>query len=318
MQVHPLTQDRVASTARYGAAAAKYRVVGQANPQARELLENNDVVPKQAKSEGFAALLEAAANYYVAGRPPRRRRSDARAPPPPPGRSRRGPRRRRQQEASYPGFARPSARTRPGDYRTAVAGYAAILQANPRHSLAAYNVACIAAVTGQRDYAIGWLQNAVADGFNDADAIARDPDFDSLHGDQRFAAIVAAARRGDRPERVVDAESILVRFRSAVRADVARGGAKPLRTYLRQFGVRFADEITREYAAMTTDSSGISARRRTARRSACDRGAACVRRAVARTRAARRCAHGEVGDRARRHGRDRARARRNRCGATSR
>jgi len=56
----------------------------------------------------------------------------------------------------------------------------------------------------------------------------------------------------------VDAERILDRFRSALRADIARGGAKPLRSYLRQFGVRFADEITREYAAVISDAPGLS------------------------------------------------------------
>jgi WD40 repeat protein len=56
----------------------------------------------------------------------------------------------------------------------------------------------------------------------------------------------------------VDAERTLERFRSAVRADIARGGAKPLRSYLRMFGVQFADEITREYAALMTDSPGLS------------------------------------------------------------
>lgn len=67
MQVHPLDQDRVASTARYGALAAKYSIPGQANPQAAALLKDNEVVPRAQQTEGVVALLDATANYLAAG-----------------------------------------------------------------------------------------------------------------------------------------------------------------------------------------------------------------------------------------------------------
>ena len=71
----------------------------------------------------------------------------------------------------------------------------AVLQSNQEHSLAAYNLACIAALSGERESALQLLQLAVAHGFNDAAYIQRDGDVASLRGDPRFRGIVDQASR---------------------------------------------------------------------------------------------------------------------------
>jgi len=65
---------------------------------------------------------------------------------------------------------------------------------NPRALDAVYNRACLAALKGDRDEAIARLEEAVARGWLDGDWMARDADLESLHGDPRFAALVARAR----------------------------------------------------------------------------------------------------------------------------
>jgi eukaryotic-like serine/threonine-protein kinase len=59
-----------------------------------------------------------------------------------------------------------------------------------------YNFACGAAVAGQRNEALLNLDQAVDHGFLQPDAIARDPDLESLRGDARFMAAVDRAREG--------------------------------------------------------------------------------------------------------------------------
>jgi serine/threonine protein kinase len=71
-------------------------------------------------------------------------------------------------------------------------------KAGERAAVAAawYNFACGAAVAGRRDEALDHLGQAIALGYNHADAIAADPDLKSLHGDPRFDALLAKARQG--------------------------------------------------------------------------------------------------------------------------
>jgi hypothetical protein len=59
----------------------------------------------------------------------------------------------------------------------------------------AYDLAGVLAREGKRDEAIASLQFAVDHGLNadDRAGLAGDPDFKSLHGDARFAAIAAKA-----------------------------------------------------------------------------------------------------------------------------
>jgi serine/threonine protein kinase/tetratricopeptide (TPR) repeat protein len=58
-----------------------------------------------------------------------------------------------------------------------------------------YNFACAAALAGRRDDALEYLGHVIDLGFSNADALAADDDFESLHGDPRFAALVARARQ---------------------------------------------------------------------------------------------------------------------------
>ena len=60
-----------------------------------------------------------------------------------------------------------------------------------------YNLACIAALKGNRDEALSLIREAVDHGFTatfDVGVIEKDPDFNSLHGDPRFAALIAYAK----------------------------------------------------------------------------------------------------------------------------
>jgi len=63
---------------------------------------------------------------------------------------------------------------------------------NPRH---AYNLACVFALNGDRDDALLWLQAAAEFGFAEPDLLATDTDFESLRGEERFAATLERVRR---------------------------------------------------------------------------------------------------------------------------
>jgi eukaryotic-like serine/threonine-protein kinase len=66
---------------------------------------------------------------------------------------------------------------------------------NKPESGAWYNFACGAAIAGHHDEAIQYLGEAVDHGFHDGDGMAGDVDLKSLHGDPRFAALVAESRQ---------------------------------------------------------------------------------------------------------------------------
>jgi hypothetical protein len=58
-----------------------------------------------------------------------------------------------------------------------------------------YNFACGAAIAGHQREAFGYLRQAINHGYQSADDIAADHDLNSLHGDPRFEALVADARK---------------------------------------------------------------------------------------------------------------------------
>ena len=58
-----------------------------------------------------------------------------------------------------------------------------------------YDFACTAAVAGRKDDALEHLGQAIDHGFTDLTSISQDDDLKSLHGDPRFDALVARARR---------------------------------------------------------------------------------------------------------------------------
>ncbi len=56
--------------------------------------------------------------------------------------------------------------------------------------IAAYNVACVYALKGNKDKAFAWLVKSRAAGFSDAEQVENDSDLASLHDDPRYAAYV--------------------------------------------------------------------------------------------------------------------------------
>jgi hypothetical protein len=69
--------------------------------------------------------------------------------------------------------------------------------AGPRHGFVSrgyYNLACLAAKTGERDRALDLLRAALDRGFA-AGIIFDDPDLAGLRGDSEFEALVAEVRR---------------------------------------------------------------------------------------------------------------------------
>jgi pentatricopeptide repeat protein len=67
---------------------------------------------------------------------------------------------------------------------------------SPDKAASIYTVACILAHKGNLDKALSLLREAVDHGLSPAIdlAVEKDPDLKSLHGDRRFAALVAHAK----------------------------------------------------------------------------------------------------------------------------
>jgi tetratricopeptide (TPR) repeat protein len=68
---------------------------------------------------------------------------------------------------------------------------------NPDMAISMYNLACVLARGGRRAEAISLLREAIDHGLppNPRARMANDPDLQALHGDSRFAAIVAQAQK---------------------------------------------------------------------------------------------------------------------------
>jgi eukaryotic-like serine/threonine-protein kinase len=66
---------------------------------------------------------------------------------------------------------------------------------HPATAMESYNLGCIMALQGRRDEALSFLREAVEHGLHNYAGIDNDPDLKSLHGDPRFAALVADARQ---------------------------------------------------------------------------------------------------------------------------
>ena len=69
-----------------------------------------------------------------------------------------------------------------------------IVRRDPTNSTAHYNLACSLALSGETDGAFQALERARELGYDDADFLEQDPDLGALHGDPRFAALVARLR----------------------------------------------------------------------------------------------------------------------------
>lgn len=62
-----------------------------------------------------------------------------------------------------------------------------------------YNLACARSRAGQLPGALKALEEAVAEGFDDAEGLARDPDLEPLRGSERYRALLARLRREPAP-----------------------------------------------------------------------------------------------------------------------
>jgi len=62
---------------------------------------------------------------------------------------------------------------------------------DPEDAGVCYNVACVYALEGKTDEALGCLEEAFRHGFGNREWIAQDPDLESLRGEPRFAALLS-------------------------------------------------------------------------------------------------------------------------------
>lgn len=102
--------------------------------------------------------------------------------------------------AQAPAHASPDAalaqrleQTPPGHEQEALRAAQAAFEKGVHGEGSAYEAACLAAKSGQKELAFTWLQRALKDGFDQAEWMAKDPDLASLRGDARFASSEKAA-----------------------------------------------------------------------------------------------------------------------------
>lgn len=65
----------------------------------------------------------------------------------------------------------------------------------PEDPLVFYNLACSFALTGSADQAIESLEAAVRFGYDEPEHMSKDPDLESLHGDERFKKLLARLQK---------------------------------------------------------------------------------------------------------------------------
>ena len=74
-------------------------------------------------------------------------------------------------------------------YDEAKDAYGLALEADPANPDVYYNLACIHALTNEKEQALGYLQIALLNGYVDLSTLTQDPDLKSLNGDERFEAL---------------------------------------------------------------------------------------------------------------------------------
>ena len=82
-------------------------------------------------------------------------------------------------------------------YPEAIAAFEHAIEGRYRVDTSMYNIACGYSLLGDRNNAMRWLRDAVAAGFDSADHIAGDSDFDPLRSDPEFQALLAALQGPD-------------------------------------------------------------------------------------------------------------------------
>lgn len=76
-----------------------------------------------------------------------------------------------------------------GHLEKALEQYRLGLEADPKNSIAHYNIACTYARMNKATLALDALERAVAHGYRDAEWMAKDSDLESLHDEPRFKAL---------------------------------------------------------------------------------------------------------------------------------
>lgn len=88
------------------------------------------------------------------------------------------------------GFYLPRTLMSKGDYTRAATSLTIAVKIHPDRAFMLYNLACSEARIGRKDGALDHLERAIAAGYNNRQAIEKDPDLESLHGDPRFEAVL--------------------------------------------------------------------------------------------------------------------------------
>lgn len=91
--------------------------------------------------------------------------------------------------------------TRMGRHHEALEVDRQIVELVPDNPVAWYNLACSYANVRQPDRAIESLAKAIRFGYSDLTYMAKDPDLQSLHSDERFLALIQKLRGGMRARR---------------------------------------------------------------------------------------------------------------------
>ncbi len=86
-----------------------------------------------------------------------------------------------------------------GDYAKAIEIGLQWVRLKPKNITAAYNLACVYALNGDKKDALQWLAKSVALGWDDPGHLQRDTDLDSLHSEPEFDKIVGQARERQKP-----------------------------------------------------------------------------------------------------------------------
>jgi len=86
---------------------------------------------------------------------------------------------------------------RSGDYDGALKAARKMHELRPAHVETIYNIACLHCLLGEKDKAYEWLDKAIEAGFRDAGQLSSDADLRTIHGEDRFRAIVKRLR-GDK------------------------------------------------------------------------------------------------------------------------
>ncbi len=88
---------------------------------------------------------------------------------------------------------------RAGEHAAAATTFTELLQIEPAHATAHYNLACARALQGQHEQALASLERAVEHGYRDLAHLRRDPDLQSLHQLDGFAALCQDLTERTRP-----------------------------------------------------------------------------------------------------------------------